>query len=110
MSSRVRDRGSVAVEVVVFVPVLVLIATLVLQLGVAAWASSQTQRAASQSARAQSLGQNPAAAADAALPGILQVGRLEASSERVDLWVDVPRVSMLPTFTVHRQVDMPAEP
>lgn len=107
MTRRRRDAGTVSLEVVMLVPILVLVATFVLQLGVAGWTASQTEFAARQSARAQSLGESPAAAASAALPGALRIDSIAAGGERVALRVRVPRVSLLPQFTVERSVDMP---
>lgn len=104
------ERGSVALEVVVLVPILVLVALLTLQLGVAGWSASQTQQAARAAARAQSLGQDPIAAAEGALPGALEVDKIATTSDSVTLWVRVPRVSPLPTFTVSRDVSMAVTP
>ena len=102
-----RERGSVSIEIVMLVPVMVMVATFVLQLGVAGWTASQTEKAARQSARAQSLGENPVSAAQGALPGALRIAAINASGEAVALRVDVPRVSLLPRFTVERSVSMP---
>jgi Flp pilus assembly protein TadG len=102
-----RERGSVSIEIVMLVPVMVMVATFVLQLGVAGWTASQTEKAARQSARAQSLGESPVTAAEGALPGALKIATINASGENVALRVDVPRVSLLPQFTVERSVSMP---
>ncbi|WP_367650313.1 TadE/TadG family type IV pilus assembly protein [Nocardioides sp. zg-DK7169] len=101
-----RERGSVSLEVVGLVPLLLLVALLVLQLGVAGWSASQTQEAARAAARAQSLGQDPVAAAEGALPGSLDVDSIETSGDSVTVRVKVPRVSPLPVFTVTRDVSM----
>lgn len=101
------ERGSVAIEVVMLVPLLVLVGTLTLQLGVAGWTASQTQEAARQAARAQGLGQDPRAAAERALPGALRVDELNGGGHQVTLRVRVPRVSPLPQFTVVRRAAMP---
>ncbi|HEY0949920.1 TadE/TadG family type IV pilus assembly protein [Nocardioides sp.] len=111
MSSRRRDeRGTVAIEVVALVPLLVLVALYTLQVGVAGWAASQTQEAARQSARAQSLGRDPVAAAEDALPAGLHVSRVDVSGDSVKLVVEVPRVAPLPAFTVEREVAMAVAP
>ncbi len=104
------ERGSVSLEVVVLVPIVILVALLTLQLGVAGWAASQTQEAARESARAQSLGRDPVAAAEGALPGSLRVQDIRTTGDSVTLVVRVPRVSPLPTFTVERHVAMPEAP
>lgn len=101
------DRGSVSLEVVVLTPILIMVATFVLQLGVAGWTASQTERAARQAARAQSMGDDPRAAADRALPGALSIDSLGSGGESVSLRVKVPRVSVLPQFSVERDVAMP---
>ncbi len=101
------SRGTVAIEVVLLVPVLILVATFVLQLGVAGWTASQTERAARQAARAQSLGDDPRAAAVRSLPGSLQVASMSSGGDSVSLRVNVPRVSVLPQFSVVRDVAMP---
>lgn len=105
--SRAGERGSVAIEVVMLVPVLMLVALLTLQLGIAGWTASQTSEAARQSARAQSQGQDPLAAAERALPGSLRVERIETTPDSVTLSVKVPNISLLPDFRVERQVSIP---
>jgi hypothetical protein len=105
-----RERGTASIEAVALVPLLILVAMMVLQLGVAGWTASQTAEAARQSARAQSLGLDPHAAAAQALPGALRVDRISSGGDTVTLWVDVPRVSLLPGFTVSRSVSMTVDP
>lgn len=108
---RVRsERGTVSIEVVVLIPVLVLVALMTLQLGVAGWTASQAEEAARQAARAQSLGDDPRAAAEQALPGALDVDTLSSSGGEVSVRVEVPRVSILPRFSVTRSVTMPSVP
>lgn len=108
LGPRARDeRGTVSLEVVMVVPILVMVATFVLQLGVAGWTASQTAFAARQAARAQGMGDDPGAAAAAALPGALRVKALDSGGDRVTLRVAVPKVSLLPQFTVERSVAMP---
>lgn len=101
------SRGSVSIEVVVLIPIMIGVALMSLQLGVAGWTASQTQEAARQAARAQSLGSDPRTAAEGALPAALRVEALSAEGETVTLRVEVPTVSLLPTFTVTRSVTMP---
>lgn len=104
------ERGSAAVEAVVLLPVLLLVTMMALQLGVAGWAASQTEEAARQAARAHSLGESWESAAERALPGSLQLSGGGASADTVRLEVRVPRVSILPRFTVEREVSMPRSP
>jgi hypothetical protein len=111
VSRRTRsERGSVSLEVVGLVPLLILVALLTLQLGVAGWTASQTQEAARAAARAQTLGEDPWSAAQASLPGALEIDDLNRSGDRVELRVRVPRVSPLPGFTVTRDVSMAVTP
>lgn len=104
------ERGTASIEVVGLVPLLVLLALLVLQLGVAGWTASQTQEAARQAARAQSLGGDARTAAEDALPGALEVEDLSSDGEEVRLRVRIPVVSVLPGFTVEREATMPGSP
>ena len=101
------ERGSASLEAVVLVPVMLLVALLVLQLGVVGWTVTQTEEAARQAARAHSLDRSPHAAAEDALPGALTVEHLDASGDEVTLRVKIPRVSPLPVFRVTRSVTMP---
>jgi predicted component of type VI protein secretion system len=110
VEARRTESGSVGLEVVALVPILVLVALLTLQLGVAGWTASQTQEAARAAARAQSLGQDPRAAAERALPGSLRVESLSAGGDSVSLRVEVPRVAPIPTFRVTRDVSMAVNP
>lgn len=104
------ERGSVSIEVVALVPLLVLVALLVLQLGAAGWTASQTSEAARVAARAQSLGQDPLAAAERVLPDAMEVVEVRSDGGAVEIEVRVPRVSPLPEFTVTRDVAMPERP
>lgn len=112
MRRRGEERGTVSIEVVVLVPLLVLVAMLTLQLGVAAWTASQAQEAARQAARAQSLGENPGAAAERALPGSLDLVDLDADGhETVRVTVEIPRVlSFLPLDDVTREATIRSVP
>lgn len=105
---RLTERGSVAIEVVMLVPILVLVAMMALQLGVAGWTASQTQEAARQAARAQGRGLDAYAAAQRALPGSLNVDHIGGGGGTVTLRVEVPRVSPLPQFKVTRRAVMPS--
>lgn len=110
MSRRRTERGTVSIEVVALVPILVLVGMLTLQLGVAWWTGSQAQDAARQAARAQSLGDSPRDAAEGALPGALDVESISAGEDSVRIEVEVPRVSFLPTITVTRDAFIPGAP
>jgi len=107
-----RERGTASLEVVTLVPIILLVGTLMLQLGVAVWTMVAADTAARQVARAVTLGErNPEAAANRSLPGVLSVSQWEQSGRddevRITLSVDVPRVSFLPLFTVKRDAVMP---
>ncbi len=108
MIRRAGERGLVAIEFVVLIPVVILIATMAMQIGVAGWTATQTERAARDGARALSLGENVTAAASSSLPGILSIDQISTpGSETVRLRVKVPRVSVLPQSTVTREVTLP---
>lgn len=103
------ERGIATVEVVALVPILVLLATFVLQGAAAIWTVSAADTAARHAARARSLGQDPREAADASLPGAMEASEVDhlPGSNGVRITVEVPRVSPLPVFHVTREVDLP---
>jgi hypothetical protein len=107
------DRGTVSIEVVVLVPLLVLIALLTLQLAAAAWTVAQTQEAARQAARAQSLGQDPEKAAREALPGGIGLVDVDADAAegRVTVQASIPMVfGILPLDDVTRSATIRSTP
>ncbi|WP_407560806.1 TadE/TadG family type IV pilus assembly protein [Streptomyces sp. 184] len=67
---RRRDRGSVAVEYIGFLPVLIFIALAAVQLGVAAYTASQAGTAARAAARMESLDDPPSSAGAAGAASI----------------------------------------
>lgn len=69
--SRRDDRGTSTLEVAGLAPVVLLVALALLYAGLGLYGITATQTAARQAARAASLGDDPAAAARAALPGWL---------------------------------------
>lgn len=108
-----RDRGSAALETVALLPLVILVGSLLFQLGVAVWATNAADTAARSAARAVTLGGDALTAANSSLPGALRVapgdittvsGRDEV---RVTLRVGIPRVSVLPDLTVQRGAVMP---
>jgi len=129
VAGRVADRGVASIEVIALYPVLVLLGTFALQAGAAVWTVTLTTDAARTAARAASLDENPAAAAEGALPASLDVAAVRsfdvgvgggvgqvgvgggvgpgAPAHGVSVTVRVPRVSPLPQFTVTRQAVMP---
>lgn len=76
MSRRRADRGSMAVELVAVVPLLVLVTILCVEGFLAASAAGAAQKAARDGARAATLGQDGAAAALASLPGWVRSPRV----------------------------------
>lgn len=100
-----------AVEAAALVPILLVMATFVLQGAAAIWTVTATDVAVRQAARAESLGApgGGRAAAEDALPGALSVKRIRyfGPDRGVNLEVEVPRVSFLPQFTVSRTIEMP---
>lgn len=108
-----RDRGTAALETVALLPMIVLVASLVLQLAVAVWTTTAADTAARSAARAATLGRDPFTAASGSLPGGLRVAPADVEifhsldDVRVSLRISIPRVSVLPTFTVRRDAVMP---
>lgn len=98
-----------ALETAALVPILIVLATFVLQGAAAIWTTTATDNSVRQAARADSLGRDPRAAAERALPSGLAVKEIErfGSGHGIRLAVDVPRVSLLPPFTVSRRVILP---
>ncbi len=102
------DIGVAAVETVALLPILVLLAMLVLQAAAAIWTTTATDLAVRQAARADSLGRDAGAAAEAALPSGMSVKNIDRFGPgHVRLQVDVVRVSPLPQFTVTREMELP---
>jgi hypothetical protein len=107
--TRRSERGQASLELVGLIPFLLLAGSFALQAGAVLWAASSTGEAARSSARAFSLGLDPRAAAEGSLPGGLRLTGLTyiGPGHGVRLTVEVPRVSLLPTFTVHREAVLP---
>jgi len=108
------SRGSAALETVALLPILILVGSLLLQLGVAIWTTVAGDTAARSAARAFTLHRDPLTAANDSLPGGLRVspGGIETVSStddvvRVTLRITIPRVSVLPVLTVQRDAVMP---
>lgn len=92
MSARQRDarhgsRGSAPLEVLVMSAVVAFACLVALQIFSAMYAGQAASRAAWDAARAQSLGQNPRAAAEASLPGSVRVESISTSGDGVHLSV-----------------------
>jgi hypothetical protein len=104
-----RDRGSASLELVGLLPVVLLLGLLVVQAGVTMWTMTSTAEAAREAARASSLGADPYTAAEGSLPGALHVTSLSSvgAGHGIRLTVDVPRIFLLPHFTVSREAILP---
>ena len=108
-----RDRGSMSVELVGFVPALVLITLLLAQGFLAAAAVSATQSAARDGARAASLGQDVHAAVHAAVPDWIRVEGIDryacdgaCVSVEVRIPIGLPGVTSS-NVTVERSAEFP---
>lgn len=105
------ERGAAALEVAGVAPLVILGALVALQFGVAGWTIVSTHEAARDGARAYSLGADPRAAAEGALPGIMRVGdgggTLSAGGYTYTVTVKVPTVIKLDLGSVTRSVTMP---
>ncbi|GGL39730.1 pilus assembly protein TadE [Phycicoccus endophyticus] len=111
MRARRRERGAAALEMLGVAPLIVFAALVALQFGVAGWTVVSTAEAAKNAARAASLGQDPRAAADGALPGAMDattvVGGRTDDGYRYSVTVPVPTVLPFSVGSVTRTVDMP---
>lgn len=111
MSRHRRERGSAALEVAGLLPLILMTAVIVLQMGVVGWTLVATGQAARDASRAATLGEDPGRAASAALPGILAVKSLEGGntgdSERYTVTVKVPSLVGISLGDVSRTVQMP---
>ena len=110
--ARARDeRGAAALEVAGVAPLVIFAALVALQFGVAGWTIVSTHEAARDGARAYSLGGDPRAAAEGALPGIMTVGggggTLSGDGYTYTVTVKVPSVVKLDLGSVTRSVTMP---
>ncbi|GLY13857.1 pilus assembly protein [Kineosporia rhizophila] len=103
------ERGQSSLEIAVLLPIVLVVGLYVFQAAVAMWAMTSANEATRQAARAYSLGQDPASAAEAALPGALDVASVQTTGpgHGVRLTVQVPRVAPMPTFRITREVVMP---
>ncbi|MBR7742633.1 pilus assembly protein [Phycicoccus sp. BSK3Z-2] len=112
MSAR-RERGTASLEFMVLVPFLLLVAFLVWQLAIGGWAAVSANEAARAAARAATLGDDPRAAAEDALPGPLRDFRLSGGRAgdgySYTVEVEVPAFTAIGLDPVSRTVDMPAE-
>jgi hypothetical protein len=106
-----RERGAAALEVAGVAPLVIFAALVALQFGVAGWTIVSTHEAARDGARAYSLGGDPRAAAEGALPGIMTVGggggTLSGDGYTYTVTVKVPSVVKLDLGSVTRSVTMP---
>lgn len=106
-----RERGAAALEVAGVAPLVIFGALVALQFGVAGWTIVSTHEAARDGARAYSLGADPRAAAEGALPGIMRVGdgggTLSAGGYTYTVTVKVPSVISVDIGSVTRSVTMP---
>lgn len=110
-SQRRRERGAAALEVAGVAPLVIFGALVALQFGVAGWTIVSTHEAARDGARAYSLGADPRAAAEGALPGIMTVGgdagTVSGDGYTYSVTVKVPSVVKIDLGSVTRSVTMP---
>lgn len=104
-----RQRGSASLEVVGLLPVVAAACLALLQGAAAVYATQAASDAARQAARAYSLGADPGSAAQAALPGGLQVAGLTTigPGHGVRLTVGIPRLVPIGPATVTREAVLP---
>ena len=104
-----RDRGSAVLEFVLAIPVLIVVMLAVLQTVALLSATSATNQAARDGARAYSLGRGVDAAVRASLPNGLEPRRISTGPDgTVAVTVDARRIApFMPTLSVTRTVAMP---
>lgn len=105
------ERGLASLEFLAVVPLMLTVAFMVWQLGVAGYAAVSANEAARAAARAASLDQDADAAAQAALPDGLDAsvsGGRAGNGYSYTVRVDVPLFTRLGLGSVSRTVDMPA--
>ena len=103
-----RERGQATLELVGVLPVLLVVFVLVLQVISLAYSSHAASQAARDGARAYSLDQSPAAAAQASLPGAVRLVDVSTygPDHGVTVTVRAPAVFLL-DHTITRSVVMP---
>ncbi|GAA2883272.1 TadE/TadG family type IV pilus assembly protein [Streptomyces mexicanus] len=110
-----RDRGQVAIEYLGFVPLLMLVAVAVIQIGLVAYAAQQAGTAARAGARAASLRQDSGTACARAVSSGLAGGTTCPAAyggEEVTVTATVPIPSIVPGWDlgqVHRTATMPLD-
>lgn len=103
-----RDRGSASLEVVGLLPVVVVAVLALVQGAAAGYAVQATTDAVRQAARASSLGDSAAQAAEDALPLGLSVDAVQEPAEgHVVLSVRIPRIVPIGPGVVTREADLP---
>lgn len=111
------DQGSMTVEFVAVVPLLILVTVLCIQGFAMVSAMEATQRAARDGARAASMGRDGRAAALAALPGWVAVRSIDiggggdcagvCADVRVSIPIGYPGILSVHAFDVTRRADLP---
>lgn len=103
------DHGTSTLEVAGLAPLVLFVAFLLVNGGLALYGISATETAAHQAARAMSLGDDPYAAADAALPDWLdpQVRTIGTGENGVRVTVDLPDMIPGTSLLVSREAVMP---
>lgn len=103
-----RDRGSASLELIGLIPVVGLVFLMLMQSAAAVYTLQATTDAARQAARGYSLGMDPQEAADAALPGALEVRSVSTYAPHgVILTVNVPRIVPIGPDSVTRRAVLP---
>lgn len=104
-----RERGSVSIEFLAMLPVLLTVALVALQVGAIGYTAISAQEAARAAARASSRGMDVNGTAAGLLPPgatLVSVSRF-GPDHGVRLVVEAPRVSIMPAYRITRQAVMP---
>ena len=104
-----RERGTASIELVGLVPLVLGVLVFALQLMIIVYTAHGASQAARDGARAYSLNQSPAAAAEASLPGALSLVSVTTfgPDHGVRVVVEAPPMLFLADRQVTRQVTMP---
>lgn len=97
-----RERGSVSIELIGALPIVLVTTLIAAQIGIAGYSLWSAAAASRAGARAVMTGKDPAGAAERSLPGVLRDGLEVSGHNPVRVGVRIPRlIPLLPETLVH---------
>jgi len=109
--TRLREAGTAALEVVTLVPILLIAALLVTQVGFVGWTAVSADRAARAAARAASLDRDVNAAARGAVPGNINIQSIQSlgssNGVRYRVTLDIPVIGVTNFGSISREAEFP---